>query len=215
MVGSVKSKGQLAVILSELKSFERPKVRQEQYVTEPEIAADALWKAYMIGDLGSEAKIADLGAGPGSLGLGAALLGAGRVFLVDSDKDALKIAESNVAHLKSEGYGLKERVTLKSIDIGSFNEKVDVVLQNPPFGIKKKHADRAFLNKAAEIAEVVYSFHKSESAGFAKSFMEARGFRLTHAWNYELALKATQKYHISRIKRIKVSCLRFELKNHT
>ncbi|MBI2546750.1 methyltransferase [Candidatus Woesearchaeota archaeon] len=186
-------------------------MRQEQYVTEPEIAADVLWKAYLLGDIRPEVSIADIGAGPGSLGLGAALLGAGKVFLVDSDKEALDIAKMNLAHLKSEGLMVgKDKIVLRLIEVSSFNDKVEVVLQNPPFGIKKRHADRPFLNKAAEISTVVYSFHKSESVGFARGFMEGKGFRLTHIWDYELALKATQKYHIRRIKRIKVSCLRFK-----
>lgn len=204
-------KGQLSKILSELKGFERPKVRLEQYITEPEIAADVLWKAIMLGDITKEVSVADLGAGPGSLGLGALLLGATRVFLVDSDKDALETAKSNAALLKSEGWLPKKgAVEFKVMDVGSFNVKVDLVLVNPPFGVKKKHADKPFLNKSAELAKVIYSFHKSESAEFAKRYMEDRGFKVTHVWNFDFALKATQTYHIRRVMRIKVSCLRFE-----
>ena len=38
---------------------------------------------------------------------------------------------------------------------GSF----DTVLQNPPFGVQKRAADRKFLEKALEVGNVVYSLH--------------------------------------------------------
>jgi putative methylase len=37
--------------------------------------------------------------------------------------------------------------------------RFDTVLQNPPFGVQKRAADRKFLEKALEIGEMVYSLH--------------------------------------------------------
>ena len=37
--------------------------------------------------------------------------------------------------------------------------KFDTVLQNPPFGVQKRTADRRFLEKALKVADAVYSLH--------------------------------------------------------
>ncbi len=204
------SKGHLAVILSQLREFELPKVNLEQYVIDPEIAADVLWKAYLLGDV-EKKEIADLGAGPGSFGIGALVLGCSKVFFVEKDTEAMEIAKINVSNMKSEGLIDGKRANFRLIDVREFKERVNTVFQNPPFGVKERGADRKFLEKAAEKAKVIYSLHKSETEGFVTRLMRTKGFNLTHKWAYNFALKATLKYHIRRIKRIKVSCLRFAL----
>lgn len=46
-------------------------------------------------------------------------------------------------------------------DIEAICGKFDTVLQNPPFGVQKRGADRRFLEKALAAANTVYSLHKS------------------------------------------------------
>jgi len=48
----------------------------------------------------------------------------------------------------------------------------DTVLQNPPFGIQKRKADRRFLVKALEVGKRIYSLHKSskEKLELARNF---------------------------------------------
>src|SRR3989344_6854737 len=99
------SKSGLAIILSGLKGFSEPKVRQEQYLMDSEIGASVLWNACLLGDIEGKV-IADLGCGTGILGIGALLLGANKVIFVDSDKKALETAKNNVSKVKSEGYSL-------------------------------------------------------------------------------------------------------------
>src|SRR3989344_9379113 len=96
------TKSGLAIELSKLKVFESPKVRQEQYPTDSEIAASVLWNAYILGDLEGKV-IADLGCGTGILGIGALLLGAKEVLFVDSDEKALERAKNSLSKLRSEG----------------------------------------------------------------------------------------------------------------
>src|SRR3989344_3796063 len=98
------TKSGLAVVLSQLKKFEEPKVRQEQYFMDSEIAASVLWNAYLLKDIEGKT-IADLGCGTGVLGVGALLMGARQVWLVDSDEKALETAKNNLSKVKSEGYG--------------------------------------------------------------------------------------------------------------
>jgi putative methylase len=87
---------------------------------------------------------------------------------------------------------------------------VEIVMENPPFGTKVRHRDIEFLQKAFEIAPVVYSFHKTQTVGFLEKFAEKRDYRMTHRFDFSFPLKATQNHHKRRIFRIKVSCLRFE-----
>ncbi len=205
--GQIGSKKQLAVLLSKLKGFEGPKVMEEQYTTDPEIAAEVLWAAFMRGDIGKVS--VDLGCGPGILGIGLLVLGAEKVYFVDFDKDALETAKYNLEKAKSECKLYGEAVWLLD-DVANFNEKAELVVQNPPFGVKVRNADRAFLKKAFEVGDIIYSFHKSESKRFIEAFSRENRFRITNIIDFNFPLKATMSYHSRRIKRIGVSCFRME-----
>tara|TARA_Y100000310_G_scaffold314748_1_gene364429 strand:+ start:1774 stop:2436 length:663 start_codon:yes stop_codon:yes gene_type:complete len=211
--GKIGSKKALAVLLSSLEGFKGPKVRVEQYVTDPEIAAEVLWQAHMKGDI---AKVSvDLGCGPGMLGIGLLVLGAQKVYFVDFDKKVMDIAKRNVAKIESECKGLKiaENVVFMCQDIKDFNEQVDLVFMNPPFGIKVRHMDKVFLEKAFSLGKVVYSFHKTESKNFLASFSKDNNFDITDVFDFEFPLKATMSFHSKKIKNIFVSCFRFEKKS--
>ena len=117
------TKSRLAIKLSKLKSFESPKIRAEQYMTDSETAAEMLWFAYMRGDISGKT-IADFGCGTGILGIGAILLGAEKVFFIDNDEDAIKICKENL--------GNEKKGEILSSDVASFDKKSDVVIENPP-----------------------------------------------------------------------------------
>jgi putative methylase len=195
------TKSGLAIELSKLKAFENPKAKAEQYITDPENAAEVLWFAYMKGDINGKT-IADLGCGTGILGIGTILLGAKKVFFVDNDEKALEICRENA----------KEKGNAEFIvqDVSEFDKKADTVIQNPPFGTKIEHADRKFLEKAFETANVVYSFHKLSTREFVGQFARQKGFEVTGVFEFRMPLKATQKFHKKRIQRIDVGCWRFE-----
>ena len=201
------SKKALAVLLSRLEGFRSPEVRVEQYPTDPEIAAEVLWQAYMKGDIGKVS--VDLGSGPGMLGIGLLALSAQKVYFVDFDQKVMEIAKGNMAKMKSEHNIAGEAVFLLQ-DVDDFKEKVDLVVMNPPFGVKVRHMDREFLKKAFEVGKVVYSFHKTESKKFLASFARDNNFKITDVFDFNFPLKATMPFHSKRIKRISVSCFRFE-----
>lgn len=202
------TKGKLAIVLSMLKVFESPKAKSEQYPTPSQIAATLLWDMYMNGDI--EGKIiADLGCGTGILGLGASLLGAKKVFLVDFDQDALDIAKENEKFLEDE-FEVELNVVFEHKGIIEFNEQVDIVIQNPPFGVQKEHADKEFLQKAFSITDKVYSMHKAESEKFLSVFAKDNGFKITNNWFFDWPLKATMEYHTQKKHTFKVGAWRFE-----
>ena len=207
---NIESKKALAVLLSRLEGFKGPKVMVEQYATDPEIAAEVLWQAYMKEDIGKVS--VDLGCGPGILGIGLLALGAKKVYFVDFDQKVQEIAKENIAKIESECNISGEAVFMLQ-DINDFNEKVDLAVMNPPFGVKVRHMDKIFLKKAFEIGKVVYSFHKSESKEFLESFAKDNNFKITDVFNFKFPLKATMKHHTKSIKRILVSCFRFDRQN--
>ncbi len=206
----INSKSKLAVLLSKLGVFEAPKLKSEQYTTDSEIAADVLWQAYYLGDITNRI-ITDLGSGTGILGLGALLLGAKKVFFIENDKDSIKIAKENLAFIeKGTETKLSEKAIFLNQDINNFNDKVDAVIQNPPFGTKQKHADKIFLEKAFSLAKVIYSFHKLETERFVNKISEDYGFEITHLWKFDFPIKATYDFHKKKIQRIKVGCWRMK-----
>jgi len=197
------SRSGLAIKLSAIKGFSEPKVSVEQYITDSEVAATILWDAYMKGDIDRKV-IADLGCGTGILGIGAMLLGADKVYFVESDSSAIETAKENARYIESES-----SAEFFLGDVKDFDKRVDTVIMNPPFGTKNEHSDREFLEKAFQIGDVVYSFHKSETKDFIERFSKDKNFKITQVIDFKFPLKATMKFHRKRIERINVSCFRF------
>jgi putative methylase len=211
---AINSKSKLAVLLSRLKGFEIGKVRErlEQYQTDPEIAAEILWFAGFNKDISGKV-IVDLGCGTGILGIGALVLGAKKVIFVDIDEKAIEIAKENLAFVEEEvGIKLSGKAVFIVENVEKFKpkEKVDLVLQNPPFGVKVKHADRIFLDKAMNLSPVIYSFHKIESKDFIDAISRDKMYKMTHFWSFDFPLKMTMEHHRRKIHRIKVGCWRLE-----
>lgn len=197
------SKSKIAIMLSQLQLFKQANFKQEQYPTDSEVAAETLWLAYMKGDI--EGKIiADFGCGTGVLGIAALLLGAEKVYFVDKDNEALEILEQNLAELEYDNYEVMNK------DIGDTKISADVVLENPPFGTRQKHADREFLLKAFETARVVYSFHKTSTSKFVEKISKDYGFRIAERRDFKFPLKNTMEHHKSKIKRIDVTMFLLE-----
>lgn len=203
------NKSKLAILLSKLAVFENPSMYLEQYPTDSENASIILWNAFMGGDIENKT-IADFGCGTGILGLGALLLGAKECFFIDKDKKAVQTAEQNLLLLEKEtGKELCSKAKFIVSDIKNFSEKVDVVLQNPPFGTKEKGADRIFLDKAIECGKVIYSIHKTSTLDFLRKHISAKA-KLTNEYRLSMPLKSTMKFHKKRIERIDAVCLRIE-----
>jgi putative methylase len=200
------TKGSLAQELSQLLGYKDQKVSLEQYPTPSEIASEVLWNAFMLGDLKNKT-IADFGAGTGVLGIGALILGAHKVVFVEKDVEAVAILKENLK------YGMNRIPAAKASeirvnDIIKFNEEVDIILENPPFGTKNRHADIQFLDKALEMAPIVYSFHKSETLPFLYKHVTQKDGLITHVWPFRWGISGKMSHHRRKMYYISVTCLR-------
>jgi putative methylase len=145
---------ELERFLSKITPQPCPQARLEQYtISEPVAAAMLYLAAYTNNDVIGKS-VLDLGCGTGRLSLGAAYLGAQEVVGIDIDKRAIESATEN-----SRRVCLPGKIQWIVGDIQSVAGRFDTVLQNPPFGVQTREADRAFLVKALESANSVYSLH--------------------------------------------------------
>jgi putative methylase len=197
------SKKELAISLSKLDVFSSPKIMEEQYPTDSNIAADILWFADLVGDIENKT-IADLGAGTGILGIGCIIMGAKKVFFIEKDSKAIQTLQANLDKFDLSNYKIIED------DINFFEEKVDLVVQNPPFGTKKKHVDIEFLEHAMSISNKIYSFHKAETKDYIDQFIHKKAFRITNYFEFDFPLKNSMDQHKKKVEFIKVGCWRIE-----
>ena len=204
---SFRSVRRLTQELSRLKTFENPKIQSEQYATPPFIAADWVWQMALKGELAGKT-ILDAGCGPGILGIAALLLGAKHVYFIDNDPEAMKICQENY-NKTLQNYEIGE-ATFICENIVLFDQEVDLVVQNPPFGTKEKHADKPFLETAFRVSNLVYSMHKTVTDAFIEAVAKDFSFSVVEEWKYKMPLKSQFSHHKKDVKYIEVSVFRIE-----
>ena len=195
--------------LESIESFSDPKDYLEQYQTPPSIAGEIIHyisNNYSIKNY----SIADLGSGTGILGISAALCGCDNVFLFDIDEDALNIAKKNIEYLS-----LENKVQIIEVDVNQLkdwnklNKYFDLVITNPPFGIRSENgADIEFLKTASNICHnSVFSLHKFSTINYLKKFYKKNGINDVKSFKIEYNLPKTYKFHKKNEKNIEVVCL--------
>jgi putative methylase len=191
--------------LQQVEPHPSPKASLEQYTLPVDVAAELLFIAAYIHDDIIDKTVADLGCGTGMLAIGAVLLGAKKAIGVDIDSAAVETAKAN-----AEKLGIQDKVQWFTGDIDSLTGDFDTVLQNPPFGVQKRGADRKFLLKALELAPVVYSLHKSgeSNRGFIKRFIEQHGGKVTGIFPMKLNIPRLFNFHTKHKYEVEVDLYR-------
>ena len=202
MLAPVMKQRELEMTLQSLRSYDHPDPGLEQYQTPPTIAADVLYTALGMGDVRGKTVI-DLGCGTGVYAIGASLLGAGEVVGVDVDPAVLRIARENA---ESKGCCIDFFVKDVKEVVGRF----DTCVQNPPFGAQQRHADVPFLNKAVEIAGVVYTIHNSQTADFVEMKVTDVNRAVTYKKQYSFEIRHTFEFHRKEREAFDVTLFRIE-----
>jgi putative methylase len=204
---SIRSKKDLELELSKLKNFEEPSFELEQYATPEHIAAEWIWNMALKSEVANKI-ILDAACGPGILGIGLLLMGAKKVYFVDKDKTAIDICVENYNKIKND-YEIREAEFIIG-DISLFDENVDIVIQNPPFGTKNEHIDKKFLEKAFSVSNIVYSMHKYSTKKFVEAISKDFQFEITDLWRYDFPIKAQFKFHQKPVRDVDVGLWRME-----
>ncbi len=195
------NKKKLELMLQRCEPFTRPRLMLEQYATPASLAAELLMLACLKGDI-LEKVVFDLGCGTGRLGIGAALLGAKRVVCVDTDSEALSAARRN-----AEKFAL-DNIEFILADVRDISGRAETVVQNPPFGVHVRGADRWFLEKALQVAAVVYSIHKRETREFVHRYVRTLGARVEEVLERRFELPRSYPFHRKERKFIDVDIYR-------
>jgi putative methylase len=191
--------------LQKVEPHPSPRAYLEQYTIPTDVTAEMLFIAAYVNDDIIERTVADLGCGTGRLAIGAALLGAVETVGVDIDKAAVKLAKKS-----AEKLGLQKETCWVIGDIDVLRGRFDTVLQNPPFGVQKRSADRKFLLKALELAPRAYSLHKGGESNrvFIKRFIEGHGGKVTGIFPMKLNIPRLFKFHTERKHEVEVDLYR-------
>lgn len=195
MIGKL-TKKQVEIILQNLKEPLLPKPDLEQYTITGNLASEILNLAHLHGDIAGK-KVFDFGTGSGRLAVGAALFGAEEVVGVDIDKDIIEVAKENLK--RHELYvGHKLPVKFVVCDLKDWHEKCDTVVQNPPFGIQTRHADRLFIEKSLECGKRIYSLHRDgykKTREFLTKLIESNGGKVEQVNKYKFTIPYMFKFH--------------------
>lgn len=194
------SKRQLEIRLGKLKILESPNLKLEQYPVSSEAASELLYMAGFDHD-DLDGRVIDLGTGTGRLAIGAALLAAREVVGVDVDKQALALARENAEMTEVQ-------VEWVQSDIVKIMGKFDAVIMNPPYGTRTVHADTRFLERAFQLAPVVYSIHKSATREFLLQFVARLGWQVDQVRSMRMAIPHLFGFHEKKLATVEVDLYR-------
>jgi putative methylase len=194
------SKRQLEIQLGKLRILQTPQLQLEQYPVSAKVAAELLHMAgFEHHDLHGE--IIDLGTGTGRLAIGAAMMGSMRVVGVDIDEKSIALAKENAL---AAGVQVKWVVS----DIKEVVGRYDSVLMNPPYGTRSPHLDVEFLERAFELAPVLYSIHKSSTRDFLRRAIERRNRRIDAVRSMSLEIPHLFPFHQKKWENVEVDLYR-------
>ncbi|MHA1671641.1 MAG: METTL5 family protein [Promethearchaeota archaeon] len=157
--------------------------------------------------------IIDLGSGTGRLSIASAYLRANQVIGIDFDLSAIKIFKQNIQDL-----GLKHLINPICTNVSNFefskknltdSLKITTIM-NPPFGVQKKAADRAFLLKAFTFSDTIYTIHlhNEKVHDFLSKFMSKNGWKINYTYPFKMKLEKTFPFHSQKKKDINVKIYR-------
>lgn len=190
-------------VLTRVPPHPHPRPELEQVMTPPEIAADLAFEAFHLGDIGGRF-VLDLGCGTGMLAIAAGLMGAMPVYGFDIDEGAIELARTAA---REAGVSQAE---FDVMDVSGMGElEAHTVLCNPPFGAQRRHADRPFIEAAAQAGRVCWTFHLAETRPWVEDRIAQLGGAVTHALPFHFPIRAQHHFHDKPVKTVDVVALRW------
>jgi putative methylase len=123
---------------------------------------------------------------------------------VDIDSQALQVAKTNASRLGAEDVDFVQG-DVRSIELRG----IETVLMNPPFGAQwASLGDRAFLRKAMELADVIYTLANLGSEGFIRRFVEP--CTIDEVYRIPFPLKRCFEFHSQDVLTIDVELYRID-----
>jgi putative methylase len=194
------SKRQLEVQLGKLRILQTPVLRLEQYPVSPEVAGELLYMSgFEHNDL--DGRVIDLGTGTGRLAIGSALMGSREVVGVDVDEKALALARENAETVNAKVQWLLS-------NISEVHGRFDAVVMNPPYGTRTSHADAKFLEKAFQLAPIVYSIHKASTRDFLLRYVKNHDWKVEEARNMNMKIPHLFSFHQKKWQSVDVDLYR-------
>lgn len=193
---------ELEILLSQLKTFNQPKIHLEQYQTPPRIVAMITKRAFQLEDI-EKKTVADFCSGTGLFGIAAKILGAKEVICYEIDEDAIELAKSN-----AEKIGVK--IIFRKKDVRDVQKKFDTILMNSPFGIQGNIKDQEFLRSALQNSSSCYSIHlyQEKNIEFLKNFVSKNGKEVKEIIKAEFEIPKLFQFHTKKYHIIEIAILR-------
>jgi len=201
-------KRDLEICLERLVVPEKPSPRLEQYPISTRVAAEMVWIAFCKNDIVGR-KVVELGCGTGKLSIACALLNASHVTGIDIDPAIIITARTN-----SEQLGLQNRVSWVCGDIKAIrasNPLFDVIVMNPPFGVRgAPGTDIQFLSHAMRLGSVIYSLHlgRIKNRAYISEVVAKKGFMVDFISRMSMDIPYLFSYHRKRRHKITVDLYR-------
>ncbi|MHA1200989.1 MAG: METTL5 family protein [Candidatus Heimdallarchaeaceae archaeon] len=192
----------LEIQLTQFKNFKEPKIQLEQYQTPPRLVAMITWRALQLGDI-KDKVVADFCSGTGLFAIAAKILGAKRVYAIEIDPEALKVAKENVENADLE-------IEFIEKDVREISMNFDTVLMNSPFGVKGTVKDQEFLRVALSVSKVSYSLHlfQEKNVEFLRKFVLKNNKIIDEMIKAEFEIPKIYRFHKKRYHVIEVAILR-------
>ncbi len=203
------SRRQLAIQLEKVPGFMSPNERLEQYSLDAESAADLLWTVKNETPNLASTRVLDLGCGTGILTVGAALIGSSLAVGVDLDSRALEKAHKLAHQLDVDAQTDWVRARIPEVSV-----KSDLVVQNPPFGVKRRGSDLRFLKTALSSSKLTYSIHLASQSGreYLQRFIEQHGGTLSGIIPITVRIRPTLPKHRKRLHNVNAEIYKITVK---
>jgi predicted RNA methylase len=209
---AIKKKNLISIIQTTA-SFSNPKIKLEQYCIDAISAVDIVYFAgFEFNDI-HENLIIDLGTGTGRLSLASSFFNPIKVIGIDLDWSAVQIFKKNILYLNLEHiiYPICMDVNHFSFNKDFFLDDLQVTtIMNPPFGVQRKRADRAFLMSAFTYSNVIYSIHldHQDVFKFISKFVGKNGWAIDYSFPFQMRLERSFPFHSKKMKEINVRIYR-------